>query len=328
MENNLPKAFWDRIKEIYSTEDIEIIKKWFSTEKRDTTFRVNTLKITEEEAIEKLEQLQFEIEKVPYIDNCYKIVNNNGKRIADMSLFRKGQIYLQQISSQIPVHFLDLKEGSKVLDTTAAPGSKTSQIAMKLNNTGEIIACDNNAIRVEKLNYTIAKQWVLNTQVFKTDARKLEEPLSEYLQTQGWTENETKEYFDSILFDAPCTSEWRINFHKEKSYGFWKEDIFKKHYRISKSILEKIIPLLKKWGTLVFSTCTLAPEENEAAVHFILSNYPELELVKMDLESPYVRPGLKQFGKQHFRKEIVNTIRYLPSVENEGFYIAKFRKKA
>ena len=328
MENNLPKEFWDRVKEIYSTEDIEIIKKGFNTEKRATTFRVNTLKMTEAEAIEKLEQLKFEIEKVPYIDNCYKIVNNNGKRIADMSLFRKGHIYLQQITSQIPVHFLDLKDWNKVLDATAAPWSKTSQIAMMLNNTGEIIACDNNAIRVEKLNYTIARQGVLNTQVFKTDARKLEVKLSEYLTAQGWTENETYEYFDNILFDAPCTSEWRINLTKEKSFGFWKEDIFKKHYRISKSILEKIIPLLKKGGTLVFSTCTLAPEENEAAVHFILSNYPELELVKMELDSPYARPGLKQFGKQHFRKEIVDTIRYLPSEENEGFYVAKFRKKA
>jgi 16S rRNA C967 or C1407 C5-methylase (RsmB/RsmF family) len=86
--------------------------------------------------------------------------------------------------------------------------------------------------------------------------------------------------------------------------------------------------MLKVDGTLVYSTCTLAPEENEAVVHFILSNYPEMELVPISLESQYTRPGIKQFGKQVFRKEVVNTIRCLPSEETEGFYIAKFRKKA
>ncbi len=121
MEKTLPKVFWDRLGGIYTTEDIEIIKKGFQKENRDTTFRVNTLKTTESETLEKMAQLGFETEKVPYIENCYKITNNNGKKIADMSFFRKGEIYLQQISSQIPVHFLDLQKGDIVLDTTAAP---------------------------------------------------------------------------------------------------------------------------------------------------------------------------------------------------------------
>jgi 16S rRNA C967 or C1407 C5-methylase (RsmB/RsmF family) len=86
--------------------------------------------------------------------------------------------------------------------------------------------------------------------------------------------------------------------------------------------------MLKVDGTLVFSTCTIAPEENEAIVHFILSNYPEMELVPISLESKYTRPGIKSFGKQIYRKEVVDTIRCLPSEETEGFYIAKFRKKA
>jgi tRNA (cytosine49-C5)-methyltransferase len=84
--------------------------------------------------------------------------------------------------------------------------------------------------------------------------------------------------------------------------------------------------MLKVGGTLVYSTCTLAPEENEAITHFILSNYPDMELVPVTIDASNMRPGIKQFGKQVYRKEVVNTLRCLPSPETEGFYIAKFRK--
>jgi 16S rRNA C967 or C1407 C5-methylase (RsmB/RsmF family) len=86
--------------------------------------------------------------------------------------------------------------------------------------------------------------------------------------------------------------------------------------------------MLKVDGTLVYSTCTLAPEENEAITHFILSNYPDMELVPVKIDSPYTRPGIKSFGKQIYRSDVVNTIRCLPSEETEGFYIAKFKKVA
>lgn len=328
MQNTISQDFWDRIEKIYSQEDIEIIKQGYNTQKRATTFRVNTLKEDENKVIDLLTKKWFEIQKVDYLQNCYICTNKIEKDFWDTEFFQKWKIYIQQIASQIPVQFMDIQENQKVLDTTAAPGSKTSQIATKLKNTGEIIAVDNNAIRIDKLQYTLNKQWVENTQIFKTDARNISEPLGQHLENIGWDKNSTNEYFDHILFDAPCTAEWRFNFHREKSFGFWNPTIFKKAYKLSKSILEEIIPMLKVDGTLVFSTCTIAPEENEAIVHFVLSNYPEMELVPITLDSKYTRPGIKSFGKQIYRKEVVDTIRCLPSEETEGFYIAKFRKKA
>lgn len=326
MTKTLDQAFWDRIEKIYSAEDIEIIKAWYNTEKRKTSFRVNTIKAKEEEILELLKENNLEVSKVSYLDNCYVLENWTEKDLWELELFENGKIYIQQIASQIPVQFMDLKENSKVLDTTAAPWSKTSQIAALTNNTSEIIAVDNNAIRIDKLNYTIKKQGVKKSLVFKTDAREVHEPLGEYLELQGWAKEDTGEYFDHILFDAPCTAEWRFNLNKEKSFAFWNETIFKKAYKLSKSILEEIIPMLKVDGTLVYSTCTLAPEENEAITHFILSNYPEMELVPVSIDSPYTRPGIKSFGKQVFRNDVVNTLRCLPSEETEGFYIAKFKK--
>lgn len=328
MTKTLPQAFWDRIENIYSKEDIEIIKSGYNTEKRKTSFRVNTIKATEEQILELLKENNLEVTKVSYLDNCYVLENGTEKDLWELDLFENGKIYIQQIASQIPVQFMDLTENSKILDTTAAPGSKTSQIAALTKNTSEIIAVDNNAIRIDKLNYTIKKQWVKKSLVFKTDARKIHVPLGEYLELQGWSVDDTKEYFDHILFDAPCTAEGRFNLNKEKSFGFWNETIFKKAYKLSKSILEEIIPMLKVDGTLVYSTCTLAPEENEAITHFILSNYPEMELVPVKIDSPYTRAGIKSFGKQIYRSDVVNTVRCLPSEETEGFYIAKFKKVA
>jgi 16S rRNA C967 or C1407 C5-methylase (RsmB/RsmF family) len=177
MTKTLPNEFWERIEQIYSPEDIEIIKSGYNTEKRKTSFRVNTLKTTEEKIIETLKENNLEVSKVPYVENCYILENGTEKDLWELDLFEKGKIYIQQIASQIPVHFMDLEENSKVLDTTAAPGSKTSQIATLTHNTSEIIAVDNNAIRIDKLNYTLKKQGVKKSLVFKTDARKIHEPL-------------------------------------------------------------------------------------------------------------------------------------------------------
>ncbi|MCP4524266.1 MAG: RsmB/NOP family class I SAM-dependent RNA methyltransferase, partial [Candidatus Gracilibacteria bacterium] len=215
-----------------------------------------------------------------------------------------------------------------VLDITAAPGSKTSQIASIMGNTGEIIAVDNNAIRIDKLAFTLKRQGVKNTIVIKTDARKLSEPLGEILVQGGGKESDVVEYFDNILFDAPCSAEGRINFNKEKTYAFWKEEIFKKNYRLSKQILETIIPMLKKGGTLIFSTCTLAPEENEAITHLILSNFPDMKISEISLDNENIRPGIKSFGKQIYRNDVTQTIRCLPSQKMEGFYIAKLKRVA
>ncbi len=326
MQKTLPKEFWNRVEDIYSKEDIEIIKKWYNAESRKPSFRINTLKSTKEYVLNELKENNIAVTKIPYLENCFTLDSATEKDLWNLEIFTKWKIYLQQIASQIPVTFLDVNEGDKVLDATAAPGSKTSQIWTYLKNTWELIAVDNNAIRIDKLNFTLKRQGVKNAVVFKTDARKIHEPLGEYLTQLWWEASDTKEYFDKILLDAPCTAEWRFNLNREKSFGFWNETIFKKAYRLDKSILEEVIPMLKVGGTLVYSTCTLAPEENEAITHFILSNYPDMEIQEISIDAPYIRPGIKWFGKQVYRSDVTKSIRCLPSEETEGFYIAKFQK--
>jgi 16S rRNA C967 or C1407 C5-methylase (RsmB/RsmF family) len=255
------------------------------------------------------------VKKVDFLKHGYILENGDKNDLWALDIFKQWKIYLQSISSQIPVDMLDLNDFNKVLDVTAAPGWKTSQASAILKNTWEITAVDNNQIRIDKLNFTLKKQWCRNVDVIKSDARLLLKKNEEYM----W-------YFDHIIADLPCSAEWKINVHKEKSYGFWALPVIKKNYHLQKDILKSILPLLKNNWTIIYSTCTLAPEENEAVVHMLLSNFPELQMQEMKLKSPYVKAWISSFWKNVYRKDVTKSIRILPSDETEWFFIAKFKK--
>jgi 16S rRNA C967 or C1407 C5-methylase (RsmB/RsmF family) len=317
MTNKLPEDFLNKLNKIYSKEDIEICNNWFNTKKRKPTFRINTLKSEPEKVLKILNDNSLIVTEVSFLKNAFILENWSEKDLWDLEIFEKWYIYMQSISSQIPVNLIEPKEGQRILDITAAPGWKTAQLSEKLKNTWKIIANDNNAIRLEKLNFTLKRQWCKNVEVIKSDARNIKENNPLYI-----------EYFDYIIADLPCSAEWNFNNHREKSFGFWNNTINKKNYRLQKQIMENSIELLKIWWELIYSTCTISPEENEALVHMILCNYPNLELQDIDLNYVNARDWILEYWKQRYKKEIIKTKRILPSEESEWFYIAKFKKVA
>ncbi len=329
---NLPKNFLEKLQKIYSKEELEIIKSGFLVNKRPTTFRVNTIKSSNKEIEDYLNEKNIKFEKISYLLNWYKLINWKEKDLWDLDIFNDWKIYLQWITSQFiwevirpsPLAPLlwsrwELKE-VKVLDLTAAPGWKTSHISAILENNWEIIANELNAIRFEKLNFTIKRQGCQNVKCIKWDAKNLKNTFEE-------------NYFDIIIADLPCSAEWRVNLNNEKSYAFLeKEWINNKNYKIQKEILENTIWLLKTWWVLIYSTCTLDPRENEAIVHFLLSNYKDLKLESLDdiFEDEnikkYKKSWIKSFENLIFNNEVSKSVRLLPSQETEWFFIAKFRK--
>ncbi len=315
MLKNIPKELIERINTIYSKEELEIIEKWFNCEKRKTSFRINTLKTTDKEILEILKNKNLEIQKIDFLKNWYFLLNWNEKDLWDLDVFKQWKIYMQSISSQIPVDFLDIKDFNKILDITASPWWKTSQASAILKNTWEIVAVDNNQIRIDKLNFTIKRQSCRNVNIIKWDARLFLQKNKNFI-----------DYFDHIIADLPCSAEWKININKEKSFSFWNTWVIKKNYNIQKDILKSILPALKNNWTLIYSTCTLAPEENEAVVHMLLSNFPELQIVDLNLDYKYSKKWISSFWKNVYRKDINKSIRILPSEESEWFFIAKFKK--
>lgn len=307
------KLFWERLKNIYTSTQIDIIKKWLNTKKRNVSFRMNRLKNNWKEVFNILDKKWIKYNKVDFLDDAYILENWVEKDLWDLEIFKKWEIYLQSIASQIPVYFLDLEPWDKVLDITAAPGSKTSQIASILWNKWEITANDNNQIRIDKLKFTLERQWVTIAKVIKNDATKLWNILKE-------------NSFDKILADLPCSAEWRINLNNEKSYWFWNEKNIEKNKDLQIEILKNSIKLLKKWWILVYSTCTLAPEENEEVVDYLLNNFKELEIEPINLNYKYTMKWITSFNSKIYNKKVDNSLRCLPSKETEGFFIAKFRK--
>ena len=321
MNNKLPQELIDRLEEIYTKEELKIIESGFNCEARKPSFRINTLKTTTKEVLDALKEANLEVEKVKFLKNWYILLNGQEKDLWDLDFYKQGKIYMQSISSQLPVDLLDIADFHKVLDITAAPGWKTSQASALLKNTWEVIANDNNQIRIDKLNFTLNKQGCKNVKVIKTDARLIAEKNENNEEQSGYIN-----YFNHIIADLPCSAEWKINVNKEKTYWFWNLWVVKRNFKLQKEILNSIIPMLRVNWTLMYSTCTLAPEENEAVVHMILSLYPDLELVDTNIDYKYAKNGIKGFWKHVYRKDVTKCIRILPSEEAEGFFVAKFRK--
>lgn len=349
MQDELDKNFLEKLKNIYSKEELDIIFAWFKTEKRKVTFRVNTLKSSNEEIEQVLNNDNLKFEKISYLKNGYKLVDWKEKDLWDLDIFTDWKIYMQGITSQLIgeiVMFIcsychpesisgSLKSKNtnydseinsewqdiKILDLTAAPGGKTSHISALLENNWEIVANESNTIRFDKLKFTIERQWCKNVKLVKWDARELKNTYSQW-------------YFDIIIADLPCSAEWRINLHNEKTYKFLeKEWINKRNYKLQQDILKHAISLLKPCWTLIYSTCTLDPLENEGIVHYLLSNYQELEIVdindvfKDESIKKYTKAWIKSYWKQIYRNEVQKAVRLLPSIETEWFFVAVLKKK-
>lgn len=307
-----PPFFLQRLNEQFDSNTVDQILKGFM-EDRFPVIRVNNLKTNVREIIQKLKDLNVRFERVSFLENALIILNKNEKFFEDLDIYKNGHIYFQGISSQLPVIFLDPKPNEKVLDMTAAPGSKTTQMAIAMQNIGEIVANEYDQIRFERLKYNLEKQGVKIAKVLQGDGCMLGDLYPEY--------------FDKVLLDAPCSAEGRISVNNPRSYKFWSEKNIRNNARIQKKLIISAVKSLKKGGILVYSTCTLAPEENEMIVDGVLGEFKGiLKTEKITLDFKYSLRVLTSFAGQNFNQNVKNAFKASPSPISEGFFIAKFRK--
>lgn len=216
---------------------------------------------------------------------------------------------MQSLASMLPATLLDPKAGQSILDVCSAPGSKTTQLAALSNDAAHIIALEQNQIRYDKLLHNIRLQGALSITAHKTDARK-------YL-----TSND--EVYDAILLDAPCSAEGRISLSDERTYGFFSLENIRNKSDLQKDLASHAFQRLRAGGKLVYSTCTLAPEENEEVVQYILDTYPQARILPIHLPNiNEVRPGMTSFDGTQYAPDMASTVRILPSERFEGFFIA------
>lgn len=283
---NLPKEFLKRLEAIVPADKLHDVLEAY-TVARPTTLRVNTLKTTVPELLHIFDEHHI-IYKPSTISPIAFVIDSNKRALLDLDAYKNGLFYVQSLSSMLPVIALDPQPNKKILDIAAAPGSKTTQIAAMMNNTGHIVANDNSRIRGYKLQANLKIQGVTNTTVVISPGQTL------------W--QQYPEYFDKALVDAPCSMEGTFTTSNPKTYAHWSIKAIKELVQRQKWLLRSAISSTKPGGIIVYSTCTLEPEENERVIEWILKK----EEVKLEL--------------------VEKSIKIYPSELMEGFFIAKLKK--
>jgi tRNA (cytosine49-C5)-methyltransferase len=284
------------------------------------SIRCNTLKISPEKLKSRLEKKDWKI-KQPWKSNPEVMVVENNLEPGELGRAEEhllGYYYIQELASMLPIIALKPKPNELILDLAAAPGSKTTQAAAEMNNSGTIIANEISMGRLRILASNLERCGVTNTIITRKEGAALCKRLKKY-------NPEIK--FDKILVDAPCSGEGTLR-SSYKTYNMWNmKNVQKALPQIQKRLFKAAFDLLKVNGELIYSTCTHAPEENETIVNWALEEFQEqIEIQKIQLPIK-CRQGIESWQDQSYNKEIKKVCRVYPQDNNtEGFFISKFKK--
>jgi NOL1/NOP2/sun family putative RNA methylase len=256
---NLPKEYKDEMKNILGKDYDAFIDSYKNPSYKG--LRINTLKIN------SIDSLPFDLTPVDWCETgfYYEDKDQPGKH----PYHEMGLYYIQEPSAMSAVEELDVKEGDRVLDLCAAPGGKSTQIAMKLNGTGILVSNEIIPSRAKILSQNIERMGIRNALVIN------EEPKDVAKHFKG--------FFDKILIDAPCSGEGMFR-KNEEAISEWSMDNVLMCADRQKDILSYAVKCLKENGQMVFSTCTFSKQENESVVQDFLEKHPEFHLVKSKFE--------------------------------------------
>lgn len=309
-ESVFPSDFIARLEQLYPAESSHILE--ILQTGRPTTFRVNTLKASVESVKVELSKAGFAFEEQPF-GNAFILKNKTIRDLEEHPLYEAGALYVQGLSSMLPALFLDPKPGESILDCAAAPGSKTTQMAALMNNEGMILANDTSRIRLFKLKANLEKQGVTNVHV--------RQGMGQHL----W--QDFPEVFDRALVDVPCSMEGRFRADRPKTIADWSIRKIKDLAERQKFMLLSAISCTRPGGRIVYSTCTMAPEENEAVVAWALKKVKGAVVIEEPQRLPVsMSPGLTEWQNSSFGSELQKTRRIIPSSQYEGFYVAVLQK--
>jgi len=311
---SFPKAFLKRYEVVFGHETFQEIMKGFAT-KRHTWFRINTLKGNAEQVYAELRAENVVFHQSDLLQDACWVEGSERDSLLASTVFRNRTIYVQGFASQLPVRFLDVVPGLKILDLAAAPGSKTIQIAGLSNPGDEIAAVEVVRKRKFKLQDNLSLNGAGYIRVFLQDG------------TNVWKYR--PEYFDRVLLDAPCSSEGRFQLDEESSFEFWSASKVKEMVRKQRRLLFSAVHALKPGGTLVYSTCALSPQENEGAVDYLFKTFGDcLEVQAIDLDVVERMKPIEQNRKKEYHPAVRESCRLMPSERTEGFFVCKIKKTA
>lgn len=282
---------------------------------RPVTIRTNTLKTRRRDLAQTLVNRGVNLQPIGKWTKVGLQIFDSQVPIGATPEYLAGQYILQAASSFLPVMALDPQENERILDMAAAPGGKTTYISALMKNTGCIFANDANKARTKSLVANIQRLGCKNTIVCNYDAREFPKVIGG---------------FDRILLDAPCSGTGVIAKDESVKVNRNEKDFIQIPHlqkQLLLSAIDSVDAHSKTGGVIVYSTCSVAVDENEAVVDYALRKRPNVKLVETGLEIG--KHGFTSFRGKHFNQSLSMTRRYYPHTYNvDGFFVAKFKKIA
>lgn len=297
---SMPVWLVERFLKDYGFEKTEKMLEAF-LEESPTTIRIREHLVDKQAVLESLKKQKVLVEKAPYIENAYYLKNYD--YLPALEAFRMGNIQVQDVSSMLVAEIADPKEGDYVIDLCAAPGGKSLCVADKLKGTGRVDARDLSRTKTDLIRENAIRQNFLNVVVTEKDATELD--------------SESLEKADILLADVPCSGLGVIGRKTDIKYNISQAGILELA-ALQRKILEQASTYVKPGGTLIYSTCTVTPEENIENVRWFTENYP------YELES------LDSYLCEELRGETTKEgyLQLLPGMHLcDGFFIARLKRK-
>ena len=271
--------------------------------------RVNTLKSTERDVLEAFNRNDIHVKRIMHMKNALRVVKGH-KIVKEIPEYFAGLYYVQDFSSFLAVHVLDIEPQQRVLDACAAPGGKATHAAQEMNGTGIVYANEMSISRILQLRLVVDRLGAQNVVVFNQDAT-----IFDFSRLGK---------FDRVLIDAPCSSDgvaWRR--------GFWKV-VLMNYHNLEKIIerqhkmLENCWKCLKEGGFLVYATCSFSLEENERLITRFLHEHENVRLVDLSHLS-FGQPAWTNHDNVDLELRKARSFTPMHDQTN-GFFMAKMQK--
>jgi NOL1/NOP2/sun family putative RNA methylase len=269
------------------------------------TVRVNTIKATGDRVRAAFEAADVDAQPVDWTDRVLRI-DTDSPGVTWPSFH--GFTHTQEEVSALPAIVLDPQPGERVWDPCAAPGSKTTQLAALMDDRGRVVANDSNLGRLSALRFNAERLGVTNTVVTNRDARNYSLDRFQF------------DEFDRALVDAPCSCEGTIRKNPD-TLDEWSLGHIESVAGIQKGVLRRAVQATRPGGTVVYSTCTFAPEENEAVIEFV-TDHEDCRIVEQDVPLEH-EPGVTEWDGHRFDAAVERAARIYPHLNDTGgFFVA------
>lgn len=273
------------------------------------TFRVNSLKASADDVIRRMEGYGVHATRMPWYEDAF--ISSSLDIGATLDHFC-GIIYIQELVSMLPPVIVrkELEQAGIVLDACAAPGSKSTQTAAIMRNNGTLVANDLDYSRIRALKFNLEKCGAINTVITNYDLQHFPK----------------QQLYDVVILDAPCSSEGTMR-KNEKLFDSWSPRAFPSYSGNQKVLILKAFDLLREGGTLIYSTCTFAPEENELVVDHLLKNRELASIEPISVEGMKLSKGVVEWENEGFDPRVGMCARIWPHHNDTGgFFMARVGK--